>query len=269
MSQALLCVSLGRIACRPGDLSGNVRRAARIRAAALSRLESLRVVLEDICDPGNRAAILRSVESLGLLNVHEVITPGGVTEVCKPKATSRGRSIVNGAEKWLDLHQHSAVQECIATLQAQGFVVLAAVPPGGGAAAAAGGYTRCVEPLALEDLEFSRPAALLFGSEARGVSPAALEAADGTFTIPLPGLSESLNVSVAVAVCCHFARHGRRQHLGLAPGQGDQSAAAAEALAASYVSRGLDRRFAASLRCGRSREAKRMGSTKVDAKSPD
>ncbi|CAK9021571.1 unnamed protein product [Durusdinium trenchii] len=160
-----------------------LRRDARLEQSARRRLEGLRVVLEDLCDPGNRAAILRSVEAFGLLHVHEVCHDVATGRRPAQTSTARGRSIVNGAEKWLNLHQHEGVEECIKSLQAAGFGVWAAVPP-----QQAGG--RRLMPL--DELCFGGKTALLFGSEARGVSTKAVESCDGCFTVPLFGLSESL-----------------------------------------------------------------------------
>merc|ERR1712084_45053 len=76
-------------------------------------------------------------------------------------------------------------------------------------------------PQPLEEIDFGAKTALVFGSEGHGISAAMLDSCDGAFTVPLPGLSESLNVSVAVAVCCHFGRHQRQQALALGQGNGD------------------------------------------------
>ncbi|CAE7261892.1 trmH [Symbiodinium natans] len=209
-------------------------------AAARSRLSGVRIVLEDLSDPGNRAAILRSVEAFGLLHVHEVRSSR-----LRVGSTARGRSIVNGAEKWLTLHQHSDIRECLTSLKASQHALLAAVPPGKGR-----------QPLPLESLRFDRPTALLFGSEAWGISSEALELCDATFTVPLPGLSESLNVSVAVAVCVHFAAFRRREALGLAPHEGDLQLEEVEELQESYAERSRENRFAASLRASRARKAR-------------
>merc|ERR1712032_756492 len=118
-------------------------------------------------------------------------------------------------------------------LKDAGFQVLAAMPPARAenSATQQDSATSSSIPIALDDVDFAVPTALVFGNERHGVSAAMVAACDGAFTVPLPGLSESLNVSVAVAVCCHFARHRRSKVLGLAVGQGDLSPDEAEALA--------------------------------------
>ncbi|CAJ1399421.1 unnamed protein product [Effrenium voratum] len=223
------------------------RREERLKRAAKGRLSGLRVVLEELCDPGNRAAILRSVEALGLLHVHEVVATASATSGRRraQQSSAKGRSIVNGAEKWLNVHQHETVQECVESLQACGFRVFAAMPP-------SFGFSQTSLPL--ESFSFESPTALLFGSEARGVSDAALGCCDGAFTVPLVGLSESLNVSVCCGLCAHFGALARRQALKLGPAEGDLAAPEVEALLESYAQRSLDHRFAARLRATRSRE---------------
>eukprot|EP00439_Symbiodinium_sp_Y106_P061082 s511_g9.t1 len=89
-----------------------------------------------------------------------------------------------------------------------------------------------------------------------GVSAAALDLCDAAFTVPLPGLSESLNVSVAVAVCAHFAAFRRREALALAAHESDLEPREVEELQKSYAERSRDRRFAASLRASRARRAR-------------
>lgn len=216
-------------------------RKLRLFAAATARIGGLRVVLEDLSDYGNRAAILRTVEALGLLHVHEITTNKGTSRV---GGTARGRSIVNGAEKWLQMKTYSGVGACLQDLRSQRFVVLAAMPPGHGIHGSV--------PKAIDQIDFGIPTALVFGNEAHGVSAEMLTHCDGAFTVPLPGMSESLNVSVAVAICCHFGRHCRLQALGLPLGSGDLSIDEIEALANSYTQRGSG--FTASVRCQRSQQ---------------
>ncbi|CAJ1339414.1 unnamed protein product [Effrenium voratum] len=129
--------------------------------------------------------------------------------------------------------------------EACGFRVFAAMPP-------SFGFSQTSLPL--ESFSFESPTALLFGSEARGVSDAALGCCDGAFTVPLVGLSESLNVSVCCGLCAHFGALARRQALKLGPAEGDLAAPEVEALLESYAQRSLDHRFAARLRATRSRE---------------
>lgn len=239
-------------------------RAARLRRAALARVVGLRIVVEDLSDYGNRAAILRTVESFGLFHVHEIVTPPSGGNRCVGD-TARGRSIVNGAEKWLDLHKYDSSEKCVQELKELGFNVLAAMPPSRSGAPPAGEK----EPMPIDQVSFGAPTALVFGNEARGVSSAMLAACDGSFTVPLPGLTESLNVSVAVAVCCHFGRHSRSRALGLAAGRGDLPPDEAEALVEDYSRRSAEHGFTASVRSERSVRGKKQGKRQANQLAGD
>jgi tRNA (guanosine-2'-O-)-methyltransferase len=165
-------------------------RRARIDAAAASRLEGLRVVIENLHDPHNGAAVLRSAEAFGVQRV----------EVIESREPFRYSSTVTqGCEKWLDVARHKTLEAALGQLRAAGFVLYAAVP---GAA------------VALDDLDFSRPAAVMVGNEHDGLTPEAVAAADVRFGIPMHGLTQSLNLSVATALIVERATTLRRRALG-------------------------------------------------------
>jgi tRNA (guanosine-2'-O-)-methyltransferase len=165
-------------------------RRARIDAAAASRLGGLRVVIENLHDPHNGAAVLRSAEAFGVQRV-EVIES---TEPFRYSST-----VTQGCEKWLDIVRHKTLGAALADLRAAGLALYAAVP---GAA------------VALDDLDFSRPAAVMVGNEHDGLTAEAMAAADVRFGIPMHGLTQSLNLSVATALIVERATTLRRQALG-------------------------------------------------------
>lgn len=253
----------------PKELSD--ARSARLSHAAAHRIAGLRCVLERVEDRGNRAAALRTCEALGILHVHEVAP-------AQPQL-GRARGVAHGGEKWLMVHQHTSAEECRAALD--GFNLLAALPPRDPEAPASvswqgmGGRRRrkrgggnqgedapppaeeaepqpppplpaaVAEPVALEKLDFARPTALVFGNERLGCSAEMLAACDGAFHIPLHGLTESLNVSVACAISLHYGRLARVAALkalgadgGLNAAGGDLSDAEVAALLAEYAARG-------------------------------
>lgn len=259
----------------PGPPSTNAEssRAQRLELAASRRLTSIRLVLEHLEDRGNRAAILRTAESLGLLHVDEVAS-------VDPER-GRARGVAHGGEKWLCLHAHSTPAECRAACA--GYLLLAALPPPTDVRGVSeswhsthkrrrhGGPTRTPDdappdlfaaaqtdvelpppvpltspltPIPLEEVDFSRPTALVFGNEKLGVSAELLALCDGAFTIPMYGLTESLNVSVAASIAIHHGRVARmaalRQSGELNQHGGDLSAAAVEELLAIYLGRGRD-----------------------------
>jgi tRNA (guanosine-2'-O-)-methyltransferase len=174
-------------------------RRARIDAAVAARLSGLRVVIENLHDPHNGAAVLRSAEAFGIQRVD-------VIETVEPFRFSG--TVTQGCEKWLDVVRHPTLDEALAALRAGGFRLYAAVP---GAAAT------------VDDLDFSRPAAVMVGNEHTGLSVEARAAADLSFEIPMAGMTRSLNLSVATALIAERAAALRRQALG-APGDLDEAA---------------------------------------------
>lgn len=168
------------------------RRRERIDHVVRRRWQSLTVVIEDLRDPHNQAAVLRSSEGLGLLTAHVIDTPDqhGRIDTFDPS-----RGVTKDADKWLTVHKHRSVAPCVASLKAQGFAI----------------YAGALDPnaVSLYDLDVERPCAFVFGNEHRGVSPTLREQADALFVIPMRGFVESFNVSVAAAICLSHAVHTR------------------------------------------------------------
>jgi tRNA (guanosine-2'-O-)-methyltransferase len=165
------------------------RREERVRAVLTKRQPDLTVVLENIHDPHNISAILRTCDAVGVLRVHAVYTieeaPGG--------AFSRQTSA--SAAKWVDIAFHDSIAECYDQLRREGFRALAtALAP---------------EAASVYDCDLTMPMALVFGNEMRGLSTEAIALADGLIEIPLVGMVQSLNVSVACAICLYEAYRQR------------------------------------------------------------
>ena len=166
-------------------------RRARIREVADRRMRGVTVVLDSLYDPGNQAAVYRSVEAFGFLDCH-VVNPA-VAKKSNPRAVSRG------AEKWLNLHIWEQPEEAIAALRASGHAIWVA-------------DVRNAVPLS--QVRFDRKIALVFGAEHAGLSPAFRAAADGAFTVPTVGFVESLNISAAATATLAEARVARERALG-------------------------------------------------------
>jgi tRNA (guanosine-2'-O-)-methyltransferase len=186
-----------RVCATLGPLLLDERRA-RIDEAAAARLGGLRVVIENLHDPHNGAAVLRSAEAFGVQRVE-------VIESVEPFRFSS--TVTQGCEKWLDLVRHPTLAEALVRLRADGFAIYAAVP----------GATATVD-----DLDFSRPAAVMVGNEHAGLTPEAIAAAV-PFSIPMAGMTRSLNLSVATALIVERAAALRRRALGR-PGDLDDAA---------------------------------------------
>ena len=171
-------------------------RKARIDAVLAQRLAGLTVVIENLHDPHNGAAALRSVEGFGLSALHVV------EQVERFKFSSK---VSQGCEKWVDIRRHPDFATCARRLHDEGFALYAALPPGGAA-------------VDLDALDLAHPTALVFGNEHVGLTPEALAACDGAFTIPMQGFTASFNLSVSVALAVFACSRRRRAALG---GRGD------------------------------------------------
>jgi tRNA (guanosine-2'-O-)-methyltransferase len=140
-------------------------------------------VLENVHDPHNVSAILRSCDGVGVLRVHAVYS------VEEPPQAAFARQTSASAAKWVEVEQHRSLADCYKRLREEGFSILAtSIRPG----------TR-----PLYDWDLRKPVALVLGNEMRGVSREASDMADGAIQIPMVGMVESLNVSVACAVCLY------------------------------------------------------------------
>lgn len=166
-------------------------RKARLDRAVELRCYGTVPVVEGLANLGNVSAVMRSAEALGYLGFG--IITGPVTKVKVSDRTS------TGAERWLDVWRWNDAAEAVPALRRAGYRILATAPDGG-------------EPI--EAVDFTRPAALVFGNEEEGISSGLLASADGCCTIPMDGLTRSLNISVAAALALYQARSDRLRRRG-------------------------------------------------------
>lgn len=156
--------------------------ASRFDEVLEQRTRSITVVLENIWHAHNAAACLRNCDAFGVQDVH-LIEDGDEYQ-------SR-RTIDVGAARWLTLHQHpkstSSTRDCVQNLREQGYRIVAT--------------TLSEDAFSPATLPIAPKTAILFGSEKPGLSEQALELADEQLVIPMYGFVQSLNVSVAVALC--------------------------------------------------------------------
>jgi len=165
-------------------------RIARVEEVLDGRLVSLSTVIENLYDPHNGAAAIRSTEALGLQEFHAI-------EPSQRFAAVKG--ITRGCHRWIDLHRWSDVTSCARHLREQGFRLYATSP---------------AATHDLETVDVSAPVAVLFGNEHAGLTGAAEDACDGTIAIPMFGFTESFNLSVSVALVMSRLAARRRDHLG-------------------------------------------------------
>jgi tRNA (guanosine-2'-O-)-methyltransferase len=166
------------------------RRQQRIERAVARRQPDLSVVLEDIHDPHNVSAVLRSCDAVGVLRVHLVYV------VETPPTKSFARTTSGSAAKWIEIVRHDSIEGCYERLRADGQRILAtALEPG---------------TVDLYETDLTGPVALVFGNEMRGVSEAGITGADGLISLPMLGMIQSLNISVACAISLYEAMRQRR-----------------------------------------------------------
>lgn len=158
-------------------------RAERIEQVIARRTRSIVPVLDGLIDPHNIAAVLRSADAFGIQDVH-------VIEAHDQPFIASHR-VAQGTERWLDIHCHASAEACVKALRARGYRILIATMDGHTA-------PRDLNPA-------SAPVAVVFGNEHAGVSPALANLADDSYSIPMRGFVESLNVSVASAITMQAA----------------------------------------------------------------
>ena len=191
-------------------------RRQRIEAVAAGRSFAVATVLEQVHDDGNIAAVLRTCEAIGFPMVHVIRATRAPGERWHPP-----NRVTQGAEKWLEIESWDADSAWMYCLREAGFRVLT---------------TRLGDGPTLEQVDFSRPTAVVFGNEHAGVTGATAEAADGSFSIPMAGFTRSFNISVAVAMVLQQARRSRAQALAT---DSELSADQRRVLAARYAVRSL------------------------------
>lgn len=169
----------------------NSTREQKIRSVIRQSQPDLTVVLENIFDPLNISAVLRSCDAVGVREVFVVYTKNYLDK----RGLVLGKRTSGGTFKWIDVYVFEDLEECIRRVRERYGRILA---------------TSLGEKSdSLYSLDLSQPTALLFGNEDEGVSPAALALCDGNFLIPQVGFAESLNISVACAVTLFEARRQR------------------------------------------------------------
>ena len=159
-------------------------RTERLNNVLAKRQPGLTIVLENVSDPHNISAVMRTCDAVGVQDVYILNTKIGLHEMWSAKASS-------SAAKWLTVHQFTNAEECFAELR-KNFTKI---------------YTTHLSTDAVDmyELNFTEPIALVFGNEHSGVSEDIIALADGNFIIPQVGIIKSLNISVACAVTLYEA----------------------------------------------------------------
>ena len=150
------------------------------------RQVDLTVLLDNIHKPHNLAAIIRTADATGILRVH------GVGDIYLAKRRPKAAS---GSKRWTKLTMHKDCTTAIETLQQQGLAIVAADP--------------CDTSIPFTEYDYTKPTAVVFGSELTGLSDYAKQNADAHVHVPMLGFTESLNVSVTAALILYEAMQQR------------------------------------------------------------
>lgn len=163
------------------------KRTKKIVSVVKARQQTLKVVLENIHDPHNVSAIFRTCDAVGVDKVSLIYNYEPFPRIGKKSSAS--------AFKWVEKEKFSTVDECYSILRKDGFKI----------------YASSISANAknLYDLDLTEKVAIVLGNEHRGVSNESAEKADDLFLIPMMGMVQSLNVSVAAAVILYEALRQR------------------------------------------------------------
>ncbi|MDD5362714.1 MAG: RNA methyltransferase [Ignavibacteria bacterium] len=165
------------------------KRLKKFKKVVSKRQKYLTLVLENIHDPHNVSAILRSSESVGIDKIYLIYNDEKFPKISPVSSAS--------AKKWVELVKFTNVDDCFKELKKQKYKIYSTHMAEGG------------KNESLFELDLTKRTALVFGNEHRGVSDEIKEKSDSNFLIPMVGMVQSLNVSVSVAVCIYEAMRQR------------------------------------------------------------
>lgn len=165
----------------------------RFQKVLAERTQYLTIVLENIYQPLNASAVLRSADCFGIQNVHIIENHNEFHP---------DREVAMGSSRWLNIQRYNKTENnslnCIKKLKKEGYRIVATSPH--------------INDCSLHDFELSKgKIALFFGTEMEGLTDIVLQEADEYLKIPMYGFTESVNLSVAAAICLQHLSHQLRQ----------------------------------------------------------
>ncbi len=159
------------------------KRKQRIDAVLAKRQNDLTLVFDNIWDPHNVSAVLRSCDAFGISDVHLYYTDSQWPDLGKKSSAS--------AKKWINRTRHIDAGSMIDTLKANGGQILRT------------GFSETARPVM--DFDFTKPTAFILSNEHRGTAPEIAELVPDEIYIPMQGMVQSFNVSVAAAIILYEA----------------------------------------------------------------
>ncbi len=165
-------------------------RENKIRRVVAKRQRNITVIFENVHDPHNISAVLRTCDSVGVKEIYVLYTHDN-------KMTKLGKKSSASALKWLQVHYYYNTEKCFAEVRKKYAKIFS---------------TKLTEnSSSLYELNLTESVALVFGNEHEGVSELASSLSDGNFLIPQVGMIQSLNISVACAVTLYEAFRQRTE----------------------------------------------------------
>ncbi len=161
-------------------------RFRKIRHMLLHRQPDLTVVMDNVNKAHNLSAIIRSCDSVGICDIHAV---------SYRKTVHTEQNAAAGASKWSTLNLYPDIEMVYSKLSSHGMQIIVA--------------TNCDGCMDFRDIDYTAPTALVVGAEWDGISKEAIKGAAHAITVPMFGMIESLNVSVATAVILFEAQRQR------------------------------------------------------------
>lgn len=153
------------------------RRKSLFQKILAQRTRHVTVATEDVYQLHNTSAVMRTCDVFGIQDLH-------VVEERLGKRVDK--EIAMGAQKWVSLKRYHAISDCIENLKNSGYQIIATTPHD--------------NSTLLHEFDVSKKSAFFFGKESDGLSDTVMDAADGFLKIPMYGFTESLNISVSVAI---------------------------------------------------------------------
>lgn len=166
-------------------------RYARICEMLARRQPDLTVCMEQVHKPHNVSAIVRTADAVGVHEVHAV-WPGKNMRTMVSSAA--------GSNSWVTVKTHPTIADAVSQLKASGMQILAT--------------HLSDKAVDFRDIDYTRPTCILMGQEKTGITQEALDLADQDIIIPMIGMVQSLNVSVASALILYEAQR-QRQNAGM------------------------------------------------------
>ena len=161
-------------------------RFARITQMLNRRQPELTVCLEQVHKPHNLAAIVRTADAVGVSDVHAT---------WEDRAMRLSGKSATGSQNWVNVHSHDSVTDAVKAMRAQGMQIIAT--------------NLSDTAIDFREVDYTKPTAILMGQEKHGISDEALALADQDVIIPMVGMCQSLNVSVASALILYEAQRQR------------------------------------------------------------